>query len=56
MASIPELMDGHIIWGWDGTGVPMRTAEVTGRAGKPADGSAKTREAKVCHYLDGRIP
>ena len=33
--------------GMDGTGVPMRTAEVAGRAGKPSDGSAKTREAKV---------
>jgi hypothetical protein len=33
--------------GMDGTGVPMRTAEVAGRAGKQPDGSAKTREAKV---------
>jgi len=33
--------------GMDGTGVPMRTAEVAGRAGKQADGSAKTREAKL---------
>jgi hypothetical protein len=33
--------------GMDGTGVPMRAAEVVGRAGKQADGSAKTREAKV---------
>ena len=33
--------------GMDGTGVPMRAAEVAGRAGKQADGSAKTREAKV---------
>ena len=33
--------------GMDGTGVPMRTAEVTGRAGKQPDGSAKTREAKL---------
>jgi hypothetical protein len=33
--------------GMDGTGVPMRAQEVKGRAGKQADGSAKTREAKL---------
>jgi hypothetical protein len=33
--------------GMDGTGVPMRPAEVTDRIGKQPDGSAKTREAKV---------
>lgn len=33
--------------GMDGTGVPMRAAEVAGRAGKQPDGTAKTREAKV---------
>jgi hypothetical protein len=33
--------------GLDGTGVPMRPQEVAGRAGKQADGSAKTREAKL---------
>jgi hypothetical protein len=33
--------------GMDGTGVPMRAAEVAGHAGKQPDGSAKTREAKV---------
>ena len=33
--------------GMDGTGVPMRKSEVTGRAGKQSDGSAKTREAKL---------
>ena len=33
--------------GMDGAGVPMRAAEVAGRAGKQPDGSAKTREAKV---------
>ena len=33
--------------GMDGTGVPMRPAEVEGRAGKQPDGSARTREAKV---------
>jgi len=34
--------------GLDGTGVPMRAAEVAGRLGKQADGSAKTREVKLC--------
>lgn len=34
--------------GVDGTGVPMRPEEVAGRSGKQADGSAKTREAKLC--------
>jgi hypothetical protein len=33
--------------GMDGTGVPMRAQEVADRAGKKADGSAKTREAKL---------
>jgi hypothetical protein len=33
--------------GMDGTGVPMRAQEVADRAGKQADGSAKTREAKI---------
>ena len=30
----------------DGTGVPMRTQQVIGRAGKQTDGSSKTRDAK----------
>ncbi len=34
--------------GMDGTGVPMRKAELDGRPGKQADGSAKTREVKLC--------
>jgi len=34
--------------GMDGTGVPMRASELVGRAGKPPDGSAKTREVKLC--------
>jgi hypothetical protein len=34
--------------GLDGTGIPMRTAELAGRPGKQADGSAKTREVKLC--------
>jgi len=34
--------------GLDGTGIPMRSEELTGRKGKQADGSAKTREVKLC--------
>jgi hypothetical protein len=34
--------------GLDGTGIPMRREELEGRAGKQADGSAQTREVKVC--------
>jgi hypothetical protein len=34
--------------GMDGTGIPMRVCELEGRAGKQADGSAKTREVKLC--------
>lgn len=34
--------------GMDGTGVPMRASEVEGRTGKQPDGSAKTREVKLC--------
>jgi hypothetical protein len=32
---------------YDGTGVPMRKNELVGRPGKQADGSARTREAKL---------
>jgi hypothetical protein len=34
--------------GLDGTGVPMRAEELAGRAGKQPDGTAKTREVKLC--------
>lgn len=34
--------------GLDGTGIPMRAAEVEGRPGKQEDGSSKTREVKLC--------
>lgn len=33
--------------GLDGTGIPLRAAELCGRAGKQPDGSAKTREVKL---------
>ena len=34
--------------GVDGTGIPMRSDELSGRDGKQPDGSAKTREVKEC--------
>jgi hypothetical protein len=34
--------------GLDGTGIPVRPKELEGRPGKQADGSAKTREVKLC--------
>jgi hypothetical protein len=40
----------------DGTGVPMRKEELEGRQGKQADGSAKTREAKLgCVFLQTEV-
>ena len=37
---------------YDGTGVPMTQEELKGRKGKQADGSAKTREAKLgCIFI-----
>ena len=34
--------------GMDGTGIPMRPEALVGHPGKQPDGSAKTREAKLC--------
>lgn len=34
--------------GMDGTGIAMRPEELAGRSGKQPDGSAKTREVKLC--------
>ena len=44
--------------GIDGTGVPVRSSETAGRPGKQADGSAKTREAKLvtAWTAEGRHP
>jgi hypothetical protein len=39
---------GTLYLGMDGTGVPMRPEELLGREGKQPDGTAKTREAKLC--------
>ena len=44
--------------GVDGTGLPMRPAALSGRAGKQPDGSAKTREVKLVTVwtAEGRDP
>ena len=41
-------LSGTLYLGIDGTGVPLRAEELAGRAGKQSDGSAKTREVKLC--------
>ena len=41
--------------GMDSTGVPVRRAELAGRAGKQADGSARTREAKLVAVWAGAV-
>jgi hypothetical protein len=43
----PEKTIPILYISYDGTGVPMTQGELTGRKGKQADGSAKTREAKL---------
>jgi hypothetical protein len=43
-APLPDVL----YLGIDGTGIPMRAAELQGRSGKQPDGSAKTREVKLC--------
>lgn len=40
----------------DGTGIPMRRKELKGRKGKQADGTARTREAKVAAIYTHRRP
>ena len=44
----PKLEPGTKFYvSFDGTGVPVRKGELVGRPGKQADGSARTREAKL---------
>lgn len=43
-AALPQTL----YLGMDGTGVPLRAEELSGRVGKQDDGSAKTREVKLC--------
>jgi len=44
----PAAVAPTLYLGMDGTGIPMRAAELAGRVGKQPDGSAKTREVKLC--------
>lgn len=43
-----EPLPATLYVGVDGTGVPMRSSELKGGAGKQADGPAKTRKVKLC--------
>jgi hypothetical protein len=48
LAAPPTLAAGTKFYvSFDGTGVPVRKSELVGRRGKQADGSARTREAKL---------
>lgn len=48
LPSVPQEKTIPIFYiSYDGTGVPMTKAELVGRPGKRADGSARTREAKL---------
>ena len=46
--AVEEPLAPTLYLGMDGTGVPVRKEELVGRAGKQPDGSAKTREVKLC--------
>lgn len=46
--SSQHALPSTLYLGVDGTGIPMRGAELKGRSGKQDDGSAKTREVKLC--------
>jgi len=48
MPSETQPLPSTLYLGVDGTGVPMRAEELRGRSGKQPDGSAKTREVKLC--------
>ena len=51
----PEKTIPTLYISYDGTGVPMTPDELAGRKGKQADGSAKTREAKLgCVFTQTR--
>jgi hypothetical protein len=46
--AVEEPLAPTLYLGMDGTGVPVRKEELVDRAGKQPDGSAKTREVKLC--------
>ena len=45
---VDEPVAPTLYLGMDGTGIPMRASEIEGRKGKPPDGTARTREVKLC--------
>jgi len=45
---LEEPVASTLYLGMDGTGVPVRKQELVDRPGKQPDGSAKTREVKLC--------
>lgn len=47
-ADTDDALPKTLYLGVDGTGIPMRAEALKGRKGKQADGSAKTREVKLC--------
>ena len=47
-APVPAEIAPTLYCGVDGTGIPMRAEALAGRPGKQPDGSAKTREVKLC--------
>jgi len=58
MEALGEPCAPTMYLGVDGTGIPMRAEDLEGRAGKQPDGSAKTREVKLCVVwsAEGRDP
>ena len=44
----PDEIPPTLYLGMDGTGIPMRACALAGRPGKQPEGSAKTREVKLC--------
>lgn len=45
---VEETVTPTLYLGLDGTGIPVRQSELQDRKGKQPDGSAKTREVKLC--------
>ncbi len=45
---VDEPVAPTLYLGMDGTGVPMRASEIEGRKGTSPDGTARTREVKLC--------
>ena len=52
----PSPLPKTLYLGLDGTGVPLRGSELVGRTGKQPDGTAKTREVKLCTVWSAESP